>query len=86
MWLYHFCPPPSRSEIGGLLNSPSSFRPSVHLESEKAPFVSKPPRENHHYIIKAGDTRATRTLVGGPFAHYSLTHETLTKIILILTL
>ncbi len=61
----------SRSEEGGLLNSPSSVRPSVHTKHWSQ---SRPPHINNEHslghkwgelycIIKAGDSRATRTLV-----------------------
>ncbi len=58
--------PTSQSEEGELLNSPSSVRPSVR-PSIFFNYVPCPRscslRENHHYAIKAGNTRATRTLV-----------------------
>ncbi len=68
-----FLSPASRSEEGGLLNSPPSVRPSVFpsirsLCQRDVPFPVPCPRccslcEKHHYTIKAGDTGATRTLV-----------------------
>ncbi len=57
--------PASRSEEGGLLNSPSSVRPLTSnnfiqlIVQSSIVLISK----KHHYIIKAGDSRATRTLV-----------------------
>ena len=66
--LTYFCPPPSLREEGGLLNLPSSVRPSVRpctqLSMYHAPNVAHFVKNTiTQYTIKAGDTRATRTLV-----------------------
>ncbi len=68
-----FLSPASRSEEGGLLNSPSSVRPSVRpavrppqIKIFVCSYAHSFPHlfsKKHHYINKAGDSRATCTLV-----------------------
>ncbi len=61
----YFCPPPHEVRKGDYwIRHRLSVRPSVNLKwhtmTQSLVLISK---KKHHYIIKAGDSRATRTLV-----------------------
>ena len=71
--ILYFCPPPHEVRKGGYwirhrLSVRPSVRPFTTFQVRYVPFHVPCPRccslcEKHHYTIKAGDTRATRTLV-----------------------